>query len=419
MKNRMLKSLVLQVLVVGGVMYSGFDAAHAESSATVLVQEYLGSGLIGEADEQLLALTAATANNADAQLGLGLVRSARAFEKLAQSLYRVGFASKAVGYQSLVDLPAPIPYNPNPDPITYDEFRAILTTYIADLEAADKVLKGVGERSAKLSVDLSAARIDWNGDGRLGPEDGLGLAISDIDENGNAKPFVVGFDTADAKWLRGYCNLLMAVTKAWLSHDFSETWNYSFRLLFPRAVSTMSAADSEQGQKLLGVERAQADDLADLITLVHTLRWPVRDKARWGEVRDHLRMVIALNRETWALIGKEADDDHEWLPGPRQKSGVLPSFNVTEERVQAWLGLLSDFESVLNGKLLIPHWRFAKGVDAAKLFDEPQPFDLVLWVTGPAALPYLSDGPVMTGDEWNQLLAIFEGNFAAYAFYFN
>ncbi|MCA1370932.1 hypothetical protein I6F15_26625 [Bradyrhizobium sp. BRP14] len=420
MKNRILKSLILPVLLAGGLMYSGLpDAAHAESSATVLVQESLANGRIGEADEQLLALTAATASNADAQLGLGLVRSARAFEKLSQSLYRVGFASKAVGYQSLFGLRAPIPVNPNPHPITYDEFRAILTTYIADLEAADQVLEDVGERPAKLSVDLSAARFDWNGDGRLGPEDQLGLAISDIDENGNAKPFVVGFDTADAKWLRGYCNLLMAVTKAWLSHDFSETWNYSFRLLFPRAVSTLSAADSGQGQNVLGVERRQADDLADFITLVHTVRWPVRDKAQWGQVRDHLRTVIALNRETWALIGKETDDDHEWLPGSRQKSGVLPSFNVTDERVQAWLGLLSDFESVLDGKLLIPHWRFAKGINAAKLFDEPQPFDLVLWVTGPAALPYLSDGPVMTGDEWNQLLAIFEGNFAAYAFYFN
>lgn len=136
-------------------------------------------------------------------------------------------------------------------------------------------------------------------------------------------------------------------------------------------------------------------------------------------MRNHLKTVIALNRQTWTLIGKETDDDHEWLPGPRQKSGVLPSFNVTEERIEAWLGLLSRFEAALDGRLLIPHWRFSKGIDIAKLFDEPQSFDLILWVTGPAALPYLSEGPVMAGNEWNQILAIFEGNFAAYAFYFN
>ena len=416
-----LKTFLVPLLALGVIYPAAPGPAQAEPSATALVQTYLGNGRIGDAEEQLLAMTAATTGNADAQLALGLVRSARAFEKLSQALYRVGFASKAQGYQALFGLRSPIPVNPDPQPVTYDEFRAMLATFIADLESADRALQAVGEKPAKLSVDLSVARFDWNGDGRLGPEDQFGMAISDIDDNGNAKPFVVGFDTADAKWLRGYCNLLMAVTKAWLSHDFSETWDYSFRLLFPRAVSTMAAAErgNIQDSTMFGVEKQQADDLADLVTFLHTIRWPVEDKALWGEVRDHLKTVIALNRETWALIGKETDDDHEWLPGPRQKSGVLPSFDVTEERIQAWLGLLSRFEAALDGKLLIPHWRFSKGINAAKLFDEPQSFDLILWVTGPAALPYLSDGPVMEGDEWSQILAIFEGNFAAYAFYFN
>ena len=421
MRNRILRFFVVPLLAIG-VIYPGVtEAAHAEASATALVQTYLANGQIGEAEEQLLAMAAAATVNADAQFGLGLVRSARAFEKLSQALYRVGFASKAEGYQALFGLRTPIPLNPDPQPVTYDEFRAMLATFIADLETADRALQAVGDKPLKLTVDLSIARFDWNGDGSLGPEDQFGMTISDLDKNGKAKPFVVGFDTADAKWLRGYCNLVMAVTKAWLSHDFSETWDYSFHLLFPRAVSTMAAAEGGdiRDSTMFGVEKQQADDLADLVTLLHTIRWPVRDKVLWAEVRDHLKAVISLNRETWALIGNESDDDHEWLPGPRQTSGVLPSFSVTEERVQAWLGLLSRFEAALDGRLMIPHWRFAKGIDAAKLFEEPQPFDLVLWLTGPAALPYLSDGPVMAGNEWNQILAIFEGNFAAYAFYFN
>ncbi|MEY9558750.1 hypothetical protein [Sinorhizobium fredii] len=421
MKNPILNFLLAPVLACGIACPVVPGAAHAETGATALVQTYLANGRIGEAEEQLLAMTAAATGNTDAQFGLGLVRSARAFEKLSQALYRVGFASKAQGYQALFGLRAPIPVNPNPQPVTYDEFRAILAAFVADLESADRALQAVGDKPAKLSVDLSIARFDWNGDGMLGVEDQFGTAISDINDDGSTKPFLVSFDTADAKWLRGYSNILMAVTKTWLSHDFSETWDYSFRLLFPRAVSTMAAAEGGDihDNTLFGVEKQQADDLADLVTFLHTIRWPVQDKALWAEVRDHLRAVIALNRETWALIGKEADDDHEWLPGPRQTSGVLPSFNVTEERFQAWLGLLSRFEAALDGTLLIPHWRFSKGIDAAKLFDEPQSFDLILWVTGPAALPYLSEGPVMTGNEWNQILAIFEGNFAAYAFYFN
>nr|MDX8321769.1 hypothetical protein [Agrobacterium sp. rho-8.1] len=272
-----------------------------------------------------------------------------------------------------------------------------------------------------MKIDLSIAHFDWNGDGKVGSEDHIGRLVSNKDENGDAVPFIVGFDTADAKWLQGYDNLLMAVAKAWLSHDFSESWNGSFGVVFPRAVSTMSQANGKGAEDptMFGVNKAQADDLADFVTLVHTIRWPVADKVMWGEMRDHLKKVIVLNRETWALIDRATDDDHEWLPGPKQKSGVLPSFDVTPERIQAWLAVLSQFEAALDGKILVPHWRFDKGVNLAKVFEDPRPLDLVLWVTGPAAVPFLQDGTAMSSDEWNQIATIFEGNFAAYAFYFN
>jgi hypothetical protein len=404
---------------------SSFDLsapARAEGAATELLQKYLASGRIGEADEQLLSLASQATDNADAQLGLGLVRSARAFEKLSQSLYRYGFGSKSDGYEMFLgNVPWEVAKNNDPEPITYEQFRDLLVTFIADLDVADKALAAVGAKPAKLEVDLSAARFDWNGDGNVGSEDHIGSIFSDKDENGEAVPFIVGFDTADAKWLQGYDNLLMAVAKAWLSHDFSESWNGSFSVVFPRAVSTMSQANGKNAEDytMFGVNKAQADDIADFVTLVHTIRWPVADNVMWKQVRDHLKKVIVLNRETWALIDKETDDEHEWLPGPKQKSGVLPSFDITPERIQAWLAVLSKFEAALDGKILVPHWRFDKGINLAKVFEDPRPLDLVLWITGPAAVPYLQHGPSMSSTEWNQIANIFEGNFAAYAFYFN
>ncbi|MGO4450483.1 hypothetical protein AB4Y96_16295 [Phyllobacterium sp. TAF24] len=417
-----MKKLISLLLAASFACFNLSTIARADSAATELFQKYLGNGRIGEADEQLLALTTKATNNADAQLGLGLVRSARAFEKLSQSLYRYGFGSKSDGYEMFLGRGASeVAKNFNPEPITYEQFRGILTTFVADLDSADKALAAVGDKPAKLKVDLSVTRFDWNGDGQVGPEDHFGLAISDHNEDGKAKPFIVGFDTADAKWLQGYCNLMMAVAKAWLSHDFSESWNGSFSVVFPKAVSTMADANGKGSEDytMFGVNKAQADDIADFVTLIHTMRWPVADKVMWSEVRDHLKKVIVLNRETWALIDKETDDDHEWLPGPKQKSGVLPSFDVTPERIQVWLGVLSQFEAALDGKILIPHWRFDKGINLAKVFDDPKPFDFVLWVTGPAAVPYLQDGPAMSSGEWNQITSIFEGNFASYAFYFN
>lgn len=409
-------------MAIGFACFSLSAVARADNAATELFQTYLGNGRIGDADEKLLALAANATNNADAQLGLGLVRSARALEKLSQSLYRYGFGSKSDGYEWFFGRGiSEVAKNFDPEPITYEQFRGILTTFIADLDSADKALAAVGDTPAKLRVDLSVARFDWNGDGTVGPEDHFGLAISDLDENGQAMPFIVGFDTTDAKWLQGYCNVMIAAAKAWLSHDFSESWNGSFSLVFPKAISTMADANGKGGEDytMFGFDKAQADDIADFVTLIHTVRWPVANKAMWSEVRVHLKKVITLNRETWALIDREADDDHEWLPGPMQKSGVLPSFDVTPERIQAWLGILSQFEAALDGKLLVPHWRFDKGINLARVFDNPRPFDLVLWITGPAAVPYLQDGPAMDNGEWSQIMSVFEGNFASYALYFN
>lgn len=417
----MRKFISLIIVATFSCFYLSFSA-RAEGAATELLQKYLASGRIGEAEEQMLSLASKATNNADAQLGLGLVRSARAFEKLSQSLYRYGFGSKSDGYEMFLGRGASeVAKNYNPEPITYEQFRDLLATFIGDLDVADKALAAVGDKPAKVKVDLSVARFDWNGDGNVGSEDHIGSIYSDRDENGEAATFIVGFDTADAKWLQGYDNLLMAVAKAWLSHDFSESWNGSFSVVFPRAVSTMSQANGKNAEDytMFGVNKAQADDIADFVTLVHTIRWPVADKVMWGEVRDHLKKVIVLNRETWALIDKETDDDHEWLPGPKQKSGVLPSFDVTPQRIQAWLAVLSQFEAALNGKMLVPHWRFDRGINLAKVFEDPKPLDLVLWITGPAAVPYLQGGPAMSSGEWNQIANIFEGNFAAYAFYFN
>jgi len=396
--------------------------SRAEGVPADLVQSYLTKGPISDADEKLVALAAGTTGSADAQLGLGLIRTARAFEHLAQSLYKHGFISNARELSGMAGIePSVIAANPNPEPITYEQFRGILQAFINDLQASDDALAAIGDKPAKLKVDLSVARFDWNGDGKIGPEDQFGAAIADHDENGKPKPFIVGFDTADAKWLRGYDNLLMATAKAWLAHDFSESWDAGFGLIFPKAKASMAMADGgpPDSPTLFEVPKRQADGIADFITLIHTIRWPVTDKAMWSEVRLHLKKVVALNRETWKLARAETDDDHEWLPGPQQKSGVLPSLPVTEERVQAWLAMLDQVDAVLDGKLLIPHWRFVKGVNLAKVFEQPKSFDLVLWITGPAALPYLSDGPVMSDSDWSQAGRIFEGNLWTYAFYFN
>src|SRR5438105_320794 len=49
----------------------------------------------------------------------------------------------------------------------------------------------------------------------------------------------------------------------------------------------------------------------------------------------------------------------------------------------------------------------------------PQPFDLVLWVAGHGAMPFLRDGPMLPGTIWQRWNAAFGGNFLGYAFFIN
>jgi hypothetical protein len=135
-------------------------------------------------------------------------------------------------------------------------------------------------------------------------------------------------------------------------------------------------------------------------------------------VRGHLKTVIALSRKSWNAIEAETDDDREWLPGPRQTQSFTGMF-VDADQVAAWRAMLDETEALLDGRKLVPHWRLERGINLRRVFDEPQPFDIVLWITGPAALPYLESGPVTTREEWNRILQAFGSQFGRYAIWFN
>jgi hypothetical protein len=227
--------------------------------------------------------------------------------------------------------------------------------------------------------------------------------------------FVVAFDTADIYWLRGYANLLATVSDFWLAFDFRETFDLTFHLIFPRAGLPNGTALATPA--LLSGMRA--DEFADVIALIHLIDWPVADRARLKGLAARGLAVIDLNRKTWAAARAETDDDREWLPAPGQKSGVMTGMEVTDERLDAWLAALTEAEAVLNGTKLAGHWRFAKGFNLPRVLDEMQSFDLVLWLTGHAALPFLEDGPVASSAAFDNAERVFAGDILTYAFWFN
>ena len=116
--------------------------------------------------------------------------------------------------------------------------------------------------------------------------------------------------------------------------------------------------------------------------------------------------MVAYNRVFWSRVAAETDNSGEWLPGGSQTSAlgiVLPPETGT-----VWLGVLTDIEALLKGDLLAPYWRLddqASGINVARLFTEPAPVDLMEWIQGAGALPYIEQGRVMQGESWSR----FEG----------
>jgi hypothetical protein len=157
---------------------------------------------------------------------------------------------------------------------------------------------------------------------------------------------------------------------------------------------------------------------ADIVALVHTINWPVVEPIRMAAARTHLKSVIAASRQSWKLILAETDDDREWLPNPRQKNSAL-GWNISQPQLDAWFATLEESEGVLDGRLLVPHWRFTKGIDLKDFFEKPHSFDLVLLLTGAGALPFLRDGEVTTSQRWREITSAFGESFVGYAFWIN
>jgi hypothetical protein len=387
--------------------------ALADEAAQAVAVRHMEAGTFAAGEGELAALVERDPANNDARLGLGAIRFLIAVEHLAQGLHRYGLSSPRSVVVPVLRLP--VPPNPNAERITYTDFRDLIARFVTDLGRAEATLGAMSDADARLPVDLAKIRYDANADGVVGQGELFAAVIARVmgtgvgaDEGG---PTVVAFDRADAYWLQGYANVLMALGQFLLAHDWHRSFDVGFHVFFPNAdlpfVKELSLSGNEWSR----------ERIIDVISFLH-IAWPVAEPVRMQRVRGHLKTVIALSRKSWNAIEAETDDDREWLPGPRQTQSFTGLF-VDADQVAAWRAMLDETEALLDGRKLVPHWRLERGINLRRVFDEPQPFDIVLWITGPAALPYLESGPVTTREEWNRILQAFGSQFGRYAIWFN
>jgi hypothetical protein len=395
--------------------------AIAGPQTVAVLERHLQAGTLATGEAALAAELKLTPKDPQAQFGLGTLQFVQAVERFSQSLYRHGLLQQHRTLLTGIDFP--IPVNPQPQKIKYLQLRAIVQQFVTDLTRAEATLAQIDAAEVKLPLHFGLIRLDLDGDGTAHPDETLWRIYSRLNRASGvteqqAQGFTIAFDTGDVYWLRGYCHLLMALGETALAHDWQELFERVGHVMFPVVDSPYPFL----------IERTPGDAdtffsfnrLADLIAYIHLLNFKVTAPERMQAALGHLESMVTFSSRSWEFILKESDNDAEWIPNPNQK-GVIPNVAVTAEMIESWQHFLAEAKLILQGEKLIPFWRGApgRGINLRKVYLEPRPFDLVLWIQGTGAAPYLQQGPLTDPAVWVRLQRVFRGEFIGFALWFN
>lgn len=390
----------------------------------------------GTAAEGLPAAThACKAADQEACFAQALFSLVLAYEGLARDLYRYGAMTPDMPAVAMFlgfgmdggNLNAPA--NPQPEPLTYDDLREVLNDFLVDLDETRALFERAGESGDYvIKIDPWQVRIDFDGDGEAAPAETLGTLINsmgdfvDIDMSSTmgkskTKPVdtSIGFDRADAIWFAGYTQVVATPIDFLLAHDFSAFFDAYLHRAFPN--SGLPMQNYGRGNAMMLDAESDAS-IADMIAALHTLSFPVVDSERLAGVRERMLDVTALSRRNWEAIEAETDDDRELVPSPSQ-TAIIPGPEVTEEVVAAWRETLDTVDLILEGELLVPHWRLRQGIDLKAYFDTAQHTDIILLLTGQGALPFLKDGPIADAQSFAAGNRVFGDSWPNFILWFN
>lgn len=393
-------------------------AGAASSWEATETEKRLYAGRLAEAWKELAGAQAPGAKD-QTRFEAAIVRFLMGVEELAQGLHRYGHRTPPV--PMLLDGGRlPIPERGDPEEINYEKFREVVERWDAALQETSALLTAMGDDAVKVHLRFGLVRLDLDGDGQGSDKEALYRIFAAFNQmampsESEAGEFVIAFDRADAEWLRGYCNLLMGANDFLLAHDFRELFERTGHLFFARVASPYSFLAGRASPT-----DWDYDEILDLIAYVHLINFEVKSPERMRDALAHLKEMTAASRRMWRLAMAETDDEREWIPNPKQ-TGVVPNAEVTPELIAGWHEFLDELDALLTGKKLLPFWRDAggKGVNLSRAFSEPRRLDLVLWVQGTAAAPYLEEGPVTQAEFWERLHRLFRGEFIGFAFWWN
>lgn len=411
----------MRALVAGSLLVLAAAPAQAQTGADQL-REFLYEGRIAEGIETLAAQ-----DDPEAAFGVGFLTFVSGVEGLASAFYRHGFdPQRGIGEVPIFGMPTSDERQREPDSLNYDAFCGYLESFVETMDEAHGLLLSASEdRNFAVEIDIMRVRIDIDGDGVAGETESIGAFLAQA--AGMATEFGVGdemeqlpatfaFDAADAIWMAGYSQILAFNADFLLAHDFGTLFDAVMHRLFPGSGLPMEAyvpADS------LFFDRESDTLLADTITAIHLINWPVIDSARFVRAQERALAVIGLSRRNWEAILSETDDNLEFIPSPYQ-TPVHESMEINKAMVTAWHEALESTEKILKGELFLPHWRFSgAGFDLNAYFNGAERTDLVLLLAGFDALPFLRDGKIASEEDFAATNEVFGDAIWGYALWFN
>ena len=147
------------------IMGSWFPGAVAKDRSPG-IEKYLQAGQLADGEAAMSAQLQKNPKDDVARFSLGVVQLAAGVERVTQSLYRYGVQSNALtGFLPILRLP--VPANPNPEPIKYEDTRQILQTFIDDLAKVEATLEPIQDKNVKLPLRFGLIRLDINGDRKV------------------------------------------------------------------------------------------------------------------------------------------------------------------------------------------------------------------------------------------------------------
>lgn len=384
-------------------------AACAPSSAPTPPAQAWQDILVEQGLAAAEASLSAGPGSAEQDFLLGGLQFLRASEAIMQVRYQNSSTSLALLPGMRNSLPA------NPEATFDPAFIEIAMTQALDhLGRAETSLERATGQELAVEVPLDAIWFDVNANGtREDWEAGLAV-MADL----NAAPDpefdgLIRFDTADAHWLKAYVHVMSGMAEMTLATDPTP----AIRTVY-ESRREMDALGPVDGMFL---DNETIDTLAAVLL---TLRG-TPDKSRTQAAHAHFNAMIAENKAFWTAVMEESDNDREWLPNPQQSSafGVV----VDEEMAAGWQAVLAEIEAVLDGEALVPYWRLENATDAetgvginiAKFLQEPGDMDVILWLHGAGATPYLERGTLARLEAWDRFTRMTGGDGLMFAAWFN